>query len=223
MYTITIHSLVASTPLDSGSGFGKSSKHRRVPSSIGRSRKYQLWYSTESAEKSYQRSPDISPGCVGCGADFVYYDPRRRCDISETEGLLLPNVTRHAIPDGHRTGWSFDNIPDSWQANAQAVEDNREGWDEDISTGNVNGVRTGESGPSKSWHVVSPQRNWVDVQGMGAHEDEIRICNMCESTADVVCRFFTQMGFHNDKFGESWAEMLGYMHAFLLMTSSNAD
>lgn len=60
---------------------------------------------------------------------------------------MLSEGPRPLIPGCHHNSCSFDGIRDGWEANAQEAENNCEGWDEDIPTGNVNDYSTGVAGP----------------------------------------------------------------------------
>lgn len=99
---------------------------------------------------------------------------------------------------------------------------NREGWDNDVSICDANNYCTGGVGPSKDGRSISAQGNGVYAEGVDADEDKNRVWNVCESAADVVLRFLTQVVFSNEELGVSWAKMICYVRAPLHVTSSSS-
>lgn len=130
--------------------------------------------------KRSQRTPEFCPGACQWWGDFIYYEPWRRCVINESEGIRLVNGPRHNIPDGHPTGWSFDTVSDGYKPNAQEGANDRDGSDDDIPTDDVKNDRTGGASPSNAERIISPQENGVYEKWVDAHEDENRICDVCE-------------------------------------------
>lgn len=88
-----------------------------------------------------ERAHDLSPGRVGPGADWVYYDPWRRQILTEVVARQKANEERPPIPDGHPTGFNFDFNAAGWNNEnpayvaAQNNADNGDDYDEDDPLG----------------------------------------------------------------------------------------
>lgn len=118
--------------------------------------------------KRYRRTPCFFPERFG--VDFIYYDPWRLCTVNDAEGMLLFNVPRPYIPNDHPTGCLFDGNRDGLQPNAQVVDNNFKGCDNDVATNDVNDDRTGGPVPSNARRIISRQGNEVCAQGVDVKE-----------------------------------------------------
>ena len=99
--------------------------------------------SLPSEWRARQRGVSYSTGRRGPGADWVYYDPwanggeGRVC--SAQRARQGAHIVRE-IPDGHARGWDFSAIPDGWQPELPAAQEETPGWAEDYSDGGVDDV-----------------------------------------------------------------------------------
>lgn len=57
----------------------------------------------------------LSGGRRSAGADWMYYDPWSRCEISAATAADYARRPRE-VPDGHPTGWDYSSVPDGWAA-----------------------------------------------------------------------------------------------------------
>ena len=165
-----------------------------------------------------EKKEDSSPGRVGPGGDWLYYDPFARRAISEADAKRFAARERPPIPEGHPMGFDFDTAPDGWVSHDTAGEnrgggdDSRDrpafadvgGWEsedarmEDLGSSAGMGYR--DSGPEPLAAVVSDP-----VPGD---------CN-CENDAEVVRRFLRECGVDERYVTGSWVELRGYLRGRL--------
>lgn len=68
-------------------------------------------YELRRWDKRRQPNPEFCPERVGDDEDsFIYYEPWRRCTVSEDKGTRLGNAPRPYTHNSHPTGWCFDSI-----------------------------------------------------------------------------------------------------------------
>lgn len=92
----------------------------------------------------------------------------------------------------------FDTVPGGLKPNLQAVANSPDGWDKDILTDDRTIIVLVEPVIRLLSIFISPQGNGVYAQGVDTHEDQNRICDVCESAANVIRRFLVQVGFSED-------------------------
>lgn len=69
------------------------------------------------------RANDKSPGRVGIGADFVFYDPHLRFTLTEEDALVRANADRPATPDEHPRGFVCGESSDGWSYEVDRMDE----------------------------------------------------------------------------------------------------
>lgn len=113
----------------------------------------------ESWRQRGERMHDYSPGRVGPGADWMYYDPWARRTVTEAVARQKAEEPRIPVPEGHPTGFDFDFPAAGWNVDntafvaAQGTVDEDEegdeaplGWEGDVEVDEVQPAVTTDGG-----------------------------------------------------------------------------
>lgn len=145
------------------------------------------------------RSVEKSPGRIGVGADWVYYDPHeRRCIDEATAKAKLAGV-RASIPTGHPVGYEFDALAGGWEDPVTA------GGDDEVMHDEVSeGEDCGWEGDGVASGAASGAEPSFSQGGGVVHSD-----------TDVVRQFLREVGMPEHALVGGWDELRGFVRGRL--------
>lgn len=86
-----------------------------------------------------EKSDESSPGSIGSGEDWMYYDPVAGSGIGGAEARHLSTSAIPPIPDGHQVHFNYDMDPDWWFDNTVGWNRNNYFQDRDAGVGSWEG------------------------------------------------------------------------------------
>lgn len=162
------------------------------------------------------RANERSPGRVGPGADWVYYDPHQRRCVDADVARERANAPRPPIPPGHPVGYDFDVIPDGW------IDDTNNGYEDDQDDDNIMGDANdeeadddpgweGDDGGDGDRMGTAAAGN---VPGTGGRQDSTAV-GSGRSETEVVREFLRECGIPERQLGGTWVELRGFLRGRL--------